>query len=133
MRELPVLILLWIFVLLAIYSPLLTREAKPETKKWVNAALITFVVPQIINAIARGYKRFGKLGVDYNFMLWTSFLTFTLFATYVQNKTLADRIGDFGKDIKSTGTTLGLLIPTMMVSMIINYRLLGGQIYVHYI
>jgi len=133
MRELPVLILLWIFILFAIYSPLLTREAKPETKKWVNAALITFVVPQIINAIARGYKRLGKLGVDYNFMLWTSFLTFTLFATYVQNKTLAERIGNFGKDIKSTGTTLGLLIPTMMVSMIINYRLLGGQIYVHYI
>jgi hypothetical protein len=60
-------------------------------------------------------------------------LTFTLFATYVQNNTLAERIGNFGKDIKSTGTTLGLLIPTMMVSMIINYRLLGGQIYVHYI
>jgi hypothetical protein len=67
MRELPVLILLWIFVLFAIYSPLLTREAKPEAKKWVNAALITFVVPQIINAIARGYKKFGKLGCRLQF------------------------------------------------------------------
>lgn len=120
-------------VLLTIYSPLLTHEAKPEVKKWVNVALITFVIPQLINMIARGYKKFGKLGVDYNFMLWTSLMTFGVFSTYIQNKTLADRIGSFGRDIESTGTTLALLIPTLMVSMIINYYMLGKQIYVHYI
>jgi len=133
MRELPLLILLWILVLFTIYSPLLTREAKPEAKKWANAALLTFAIPQLINLIARGYKKFGKLGVDYNFMMWTSLMSFGLFATYVQNKTLAQKVGDFGKDIESTVTTLTLLIPTLMVSMIINYYMLGKQIYVHYI
>jgi hypothetical protein len=60
-------------------------------------------------------------------------MSFGLFAAYVQNKTLAQKVGDFGKDIESTGTTLALLIPTLMVSMIINYYMLGKQIYVYYI
>ena len=133
MRELPLLMILWFLTLFAIYSPLLTRELKPEVKKWTNAALLAFAIPQLINLIARAHRQFGKMGVDYNFMLWSSLMTFGLFATYVQNKTLAQKVGDFGKDIESTGTTLALLIPTLMVSMIINYYMLGKQIYVHYI
>lgn len=133
MKELPLLMFLWFLTLFAIYSPLLTRELKPEVKKWTNAALLAFAIPQLINLIARAHRQFGKLGVDYNFMMWTSLMSFGLFATYVQNKTLAQKIGDFGKDIESTGTTLALLIPTLMVSMIINYYMLGKQIYVHYI
>jgi hypothetical protein len=133
MRELPLLIFLWVLTLLAIYSPLLTKKLKPEVKKWINVTLLTFAIPQLINLIARAHKQFGKMGVDYNFMLWSSLMTFGLFAAYIQNDTLADKIGSFGGDIESTGTTLALLIPSLMVSMIINYYMLGKQIYVHYI
>lgn len=133
MKELPLLMFLWFLTLFAIYSPLLTRELKPEVKKWTNAALLTFAIPQLINLIARAHRQFGKMGVDYNFMLWSSLMTFGLFAAYVQNETLADNIGSFGRDIESTGTTLALLIPSLMISMIVNYYMLGKQIYVHYI
>jgi hypothetical protein len=112
---------------------LLTKKLKPEVKKWINVTLLTFAIPQLINLIARAHKQFGKMGVDYNFMLWSSLMTFGLFAAYIQNDTLADKIGSFGGDIESTGTTLALLIPSLMVSMIINYYMLGKQIYVHYI
>jgi hypothetical protein len=106
---------------------------KPETKKWVNVVLLTLVIPQLLNLIARGYKSLGKLAVDYNFMTWTTLMTFGIFVALVQNKKLAENISSFGKDIESTGTTLALLIPTFLVSFFINYKLLKGQIYIHYI
>jgi len=133
MRELALLITLWISTLFIMYSPLMLRDAKSPANTWLVVIALTLVLPQFINMIARGYGKFNRFAVDYNFMFTASMSTFLIFIGYIQNKKLKDHITSFGKDIESTGVTLGLLIPTFIVGLMLSYQLFRGAMYLHYL
>jgi hypothetical protein len=130
--EIGNLILLWSLTFIALYIPLLTGNAKPETRKWVNSILLTVVTPLFINMVARGTGMFKKFGVDYRYIITASVVTFLLFIAYLQNEKLKTSITEFGESIESTGTTLGLLIPTFIVGLFIANIQFGGAMYTHY-
>jgi len=133
MRELALLITLWISTLFILYSPLMLRDVKSPANTWLVVIALTLVLPQFINMVARGYGKFNRFAVDYNFMFTASMSTFLIFIGYIQNKKLKDYITSFGKDIESTGVTLGLLIPTFIVGLILSYKLFRGAMYLHYL
>ena len=133
MRELALLITLWISTLFILYSPLMLRDVKSPANTWLVVIALTLVLPQFINMVARGYGKFNRFAVDYNFMFTASMSTFLIFIGYIQNKKLKDYITSFGKDIESTGVTLGLLIPTFIVGLMLSYQLFRGAMYLHYL
>ncbi len=126
------LVLLWVVTFVALYAPLLTANAKPKVRQWVNTVLLTVVTPLFINVIARGTSMFSKFGVDYRYIITASISTFLLFVAYLQNKKLKKSITEFGENIESTGITLGLLIPTFMIGLVIANTQFGGAMYTYY-
>ena len=82
--------------------------------------------------VARGTGMFKKFGVDYKYIVTASVVTFLLFIAYLQNEKLKTSITEFGESIESTGTTLGLLIPTFIVGLFIANIQFGGAMYTHY-
>lgn len=132
-NELTLLILLWASIMPMIYSPLLFIDRLPEVARpWVMISLLTFVIPQFINAVARDGGYYKRLSIDYDSMLYACVFTFALFTTFIQNPVLKKRIENFGKDIKSTSTTLALLVSILILSLIAVYRM-RPSVYTHYI
>lgn len=132
-KELATVVLLWLLSLITLYSPLLAQGFTGEARAWMITLLLTFVMPQFLNLVARSGKPFERFATDYNFIFAASLSTFLLFIAYLQSNAMKSRIEKFGKDIKSTGITLGLLIPTFIISLAMSYQFFGGAIYVHYI
>ena len=133
MRELALVITLWISTLFILYSPLMFQDLKTPVNTWLIVIALTLIIPQFINMAARGYGRFNRFAIDYNFMFTASLSTFLIFIGYIQNKKLKKYISSFGKDIESTGVTLGLLIPTFVGGLMLSYKLFRGAMYLHYL
>ena len=118
-RSLFIFILMWLSALMIMLSPVLADKASDETKPWIVSALILILIPFTLNLIARGgYKRLvrlGDFGTDHKYILLACAISYAIASIFISSVgEVKQQLRKFGKDIRSTGKSLALLIPAFI-------------------
>ena len=115
---------MWLSAITIMLSPVLVDRTSDKAKPWVVSALILILIPFTLNLIARGgYKqslRLGDFGTDHKYMLLACLISYAIASIFISSMgEVKQELRAFGKDIKSTGTSLALLIPAFIGGLII--------------
>ncbi|MAF46458.1 MAG: hypothetical protein CL407_11115 [Acidimicrobiaceae bacterium] len=118
-RSLFIFILMWLSALMIMLSPVLADEASDEAKPWIVSALVLILIPFTLNLIARGgYKRLvrlGDFGTDHKYILLACAISYAIASIFISSVgEVKQQLRKFGKDIRSTGKSLALLIPAFI-------------------
>lgn len=110
---------MWLSVLMIMLSPVLADEASDEAKPWIVSALVLILIPFTLNLIARGgYKRLvrlGDFGTDHKYILLACAISYAIASIFISSVgEVKQQLRKFGKDIRSTGKSLALLIPAFI-------------------
>lgn len=135
MRDRPVdlakVVILWILLFIGTYMPFII-DTVGEQKYWLNLLLITFFIPNIIHAIARGQAPLDLMAVDFNFFFTATVVaTFFTWLTTFWKGDLKDKMRNFGRDPKSTGIILSILGSYFALGSLVAYFATGQVMYVH--
>ena len=123
-RSLFIFILMWLSALMTMLSPVLADKASDETKPWIVSALILILIPFTLNLIARGgYKRLvrlGDFGTDHKYIVLACLISYAIASIFISSVgEVKQQLREFGRDIRSTGNSLALLIPAFIGGLII--------------
>lgn len=123
-RALFIFILMWIASLMIMLSPVLADKVSDEAKPWVISMFVLILIPFTLNLIARGgYKRLvrlGDFGTDHKYILLACAISYAIASIFISSiGEVKQELRAFGKDIRSTGMSLALLIPTFVCGLVI--------------
>ena len=115
---------MWLSALMTMLSPVLADKASDETKPWIVSALILILIPFTLNLIARGgYKRLvrlGDFGTDHKYIVLACLISYAIASIFISSVgEVKQQLREFGRDIRSTGNSLALLIPAFIGGLII--------------
>lgn len=115
---------MWIASLMIMLSPVLADKVSDEAKPWVISMFILILIPFTLNLIARGgYKRLvrlGDFGTDHKYILLACAISYAIASIFISSiGEVKQELRAFGKDIRSTGMSLALLIPTFVCGLVI--------------
>jgi len=103
-------------------SPVLAEKTSDESKPWIVSALILVLIPVTLNLLARGgYGRLNlsKFGVDHKFIVLACGIAYAIASIFISSMgKVKQDLRSFGKDIRSTGKSLALLIPAFIGGLI---------------
>jgi hypothetical protein len=127
-------IFMWIASLMIMLSPVLVDKVNDEAKPWVVSALILVLIPFTLNLIARGGYKFiklGNFGVDHKFIFLACGIAYAIASIFISSwgKVKQD-LRAFGKDIKSTGMSLALLVPAFVGGLVFANVFNDGSRYI---
>ena len=115
-------IFMWISSLAIMMSPVLVEKTSDESKPWIVSALILVLIPVTLNLLARGgYRRLdlSKFGVDHKFIVLACGIAYAIASIFISSMgKVKQDLRSFGKDIRSTGKSLALLIPAFIGGLI---------------
>ncbi len=123
-RALFIFILMWIASLMIMLSPVLADKVSDEAKPWVISMFVLILIPFTLNLIARGglksYIRLGDFGTDHKYILLACAISYAIASIFISSiGEVKQELRAFGKDIRSTGMSLALLIPTFVCGLVI--------------
>ena len=135
-RALFIFILMWIASLMIMLSPVLADKVSDEAKPWVISMFILILIPFTLNLIARGgYKRLvrlGDFGTDHKYILLACAISYAIASIFISSiGEVKQELRAFGKDIRSTGMSLALLIPTFVCGLVIANIFVDGGRYIY--
>lgn len=134
-KQLFIFIFMWIASLMIMLSPVLVDKVNDEAKPWVVSALILVLIPLTLNLIARGgYKRIirlGDFGVDHKFIFLACGIAYAIASIFISSMgEVKQELRAFGRDIKSTGKSLALLVPAFVGGLVIANIFVDGGRYI---
>ena len=114
-----IFIVMWLSALTIMLSPVLVDKTSDKAKPWVVSALILILIPFTLNVIARGglksYIRLGDFGTDHKYILLACAISYAIASIFISSVgEVKQQLRKFGKDIRSTGKSLALLIPAFI-------------------
>jgi len=123
-KQFFIFIMMWLSAITIMLSPVLVDKTSDKAKPWVVSALILILIPFTLNVIARGglksYIRLGDFGTDHKYIVLACLISYAIASIFISSMgEVKQSLRAFGKDIKSTGTSLALLIPTFICGLII--------------
>ena len=135
-KSLFIFIVMWLSALTIMLSPVLVDRTSDKAKPWVVSALILILIPFTLNVIARGglksYIRLGDFGTDHEYILLACVISYAIASIFISSVgEVKQELRKFGKDIRSTGNSLALLIPAFICGLAIANRFFGGGRYIY--